>query len=341
MRNIILINILFSFGNLYSQKIPELPIETYQYDTTFIINYGNLMAIRLVSPRRIYDFRLKNRDTKDILEYRPNLQSAFGIGFTYKWLAFDIVFNPKWNKAKTEELGETKEFNIKGTLYLKRHMIDAALRRYKGMHIANPQAYLDPWDGAFPYRPDLSNSNFFLAYTIPVNYKKFSPKTSFQLDGRMKKSAGSVMYISTLHLSFIRADSSILPVEYEDSFSPQAHISEMNTLHLTQSIGYAYTFVYKKFYLTLSAMPGVALTFGSVQSDAGRYNPNLINLAFESKSGLGYNSRKWYAGLYAIYNYQSTQLADDLTYNNNLGEIRFFVGYRIKAPYLVHSILDN
>ena len=341
MRNIILICILFSFGNLYGQKIPELPIETYHYDTTFIINYGNLMAVRLVSPRRIYDFRLKNRDTKDILEYRPNLQSAFGIGFTYKWLAFDIVFNPKWNRAKTEELGETKEFNIKGTLYLKRHMIDASFRRYKGMHIANPQAYLNPWNGLYPYRSDISNSNLFISYSIPSNYKKFSPKTSFQLDGRMKKSSGSVMYISTLHLSFIRADSSILPVEYESSFNPQAHITEMNTLLLKQSIGYAYTFIYKQFYLTLSAFPGVAITLASVQSDAGKYNPRKMNISFDSKSGLGYNSKKWYAGVYAIYNYQNIQLTDDLAFNNNLGEIRFFVGYRIKAPYLVHSLLDN
>lgn len=339
MRYIILTGILFSFANLYSQKIPELPIETYEYDTNYINNYGNLLAVRLVSPRRTYDFRLKNRDTQDILVYRPNLQSAFGIGFTYKWLAFDIVFNPKWNRSKTEEKGETKEFNIKGTLYLKRHMLDVMFRTYKGMYIANPKAYLDPWDGTYPYRSDLNNSNFFIAYTIPFNYKKFSPKTSFQLDGRMKKSAGSLVSTSMLHLSFIRADSSILPVEYEYAFSPQADITEMNTAHLSQLFGYAYTFIYKKFYLTLSAMPGVSFTLASVQSDAGKYNPNYINFSFNSKSGLGYNSRRWYAGLYMIYNYQSMKLTDDLAFNVNLGEIRVFVGYRFKAPYIVHSIL--
>jgi hypothetical protein len=317
------------------------PIQTYEYDTNYINNYGNLLAVRLVSPRRTYDFRLKNRDTNDILVYRPNLQTGVGIGFTYKWLAFDIVINPKWNKSKTEEKGETKEFNIKGTLYLKRHMIDAALRTYKGMHIANPEVYLSPWDGTYPFRPDLNNSNFYITYTIPFNYKKFSPKTSFQLDGRMKKSAGSVVSTTMLHLSFIKADSSIMPVAFEDAFSPQAHITDMNMVHINQLVGYAYTFIHKKFYLTLSAMPGVSLTLASVQSDAGKYNPNYINFSFNSKSGLGYNSRRWYAGLYMIYNYQSMKLADDLAFNINLGEIRFFVGYRIKAPYIVHSIIDK
>ena len=341
MRYLITVFAAFTISNLYSQKIPDLPIQTYEYDTSYIVNFGNLMAVRLVSPRRIYDFRLKNRDTKDILEYRPNLQSAIGLGFTYKWLAFDIVFNPKWNKSKTEELGETKEFNIKGTLYLKRHMLDVMYRRYKGLHIANPKDYLDPWDGVYPYRPDIRNSTFMASYSIPSNYKKFSPKTSFQLDWRMRKSAGSVMHISTLHLSFIRADSSILPIEYENSFNPQAQITEMNTLHFKQSIGYAYTFIYKKFYLTLSAFPGVALTLGAVQSDGGKYNPTNLNFSFDSKSGLGYNSRKWYAGVYAIYNYQNMQLTEELAFNNNLAEIRFFVGYRIKAPYLVQAIIDQ
>ena len=44
--------------------------------------------------------------------------------------------------------GETDEFNIKATLYLTRHLIDVMYRRYKGMHLINPDSYLDPWDGA-------------------------------------------------------------------------------------------------------------------------------------------------------------------------------------------------
>ena len=102
MRFLFIIGLLTLASHVYGQ-IPDLPIETYEYDSNYIVNYSNLLAIRLVSPRRIYDFRLKNRDTDDILSYRPNLQSAFGLGFTYRWLALDIVFNPKWNRRKTEE----------------------------------------------------------------------------------------------------------------------------------------------------------------------------------------------------------------------------------------------
>ena len=340
MRFFLIIWAILISSHTYGQ-IPDLPIETYEYDTNYITNFSNLMSVRLVSPRRIYDFRLKNRDTGDFLEYRPNLQSAFGIGFTYRWLAFDIVFNPKLNNSKTDKFGETSEFNIKGTLYLKKHMIDVMLRSYKGMHISNPEDYLDPWDGSYPYRPDMSLVNFNISYTVASNYEKYSPKTTFQLDGRMKKSAGSVMYTSSFNITTLKADSSIMPLEYEQSFDPQGQINKMSMVLLQQSMGYAYTFIHRKYYLTLSAMPGLSFAFGTVHSEPGKYNPASLNFMFESKSGIGYNSRRWYAGLYFIYKYQNIKLTDDLAFNSNLGEWRLFVGYRIHAPYIVNSIIPK
>ncbi len=332
---------LFFIGSYSYGQIPDLPLESYAYDTNYIVNYGHLMAIRLVSPRRLYDFRLRNRNTGDLIKYRPNLQSAFGLGFTYRWLAFDVVFNPKWNKKKTEKFGETNEFNLKGSLYLKKYMLEVYVRAYRGMHITNPDDYLNPWDGNYPYRPDLKSRNFAMSFIIPSNYKKYSPKTTFQLDGRMKQSAGSVMSVSTLYFSSLKADSSIVPVEYASSFSPYAAITRMNMVHLQQSVGYAYTFIRKKFYLTLSAFPGASLSAGAVDSEAGRYNPFKLNFILNSKNGIGYNSRRWYAGLYFIYRYQNIKLNNDVSLNYNLGEWRIFIGYRLHAPYILHSVIQN
>ncbi len=336
----VIVLLIFLTGRIYGQ-IPEIPLETYEYDTNYIVTYEKLLAIRLVSPRRIYDFRLKNTATDDFLEYRPNLQSAFGVGFTYSWLAFDIVFNPKWNREKNTEVGETNEFNVKATVYLKRHMVDATYRRYKGMHISNPDDYLNPWDGKYPYRPDIRMTNFSVAYTISSNYKKYSPKTTFQLDGRLKKSAGSFLHISEFHLTSLKADSSIMPLEYEQSFNQQAQITRMNIILLQQAIGYAYTFIYKQFYFTLSAMPGVSFSYGAVESDGGNYNPLSFNYLFKSMSGIGINTRKWYAGVYFIYKYQNINLTKELAFNSNLGEWRIFIGYRIHAPHVVKNIMDK
>jgi len=336
----IIVVVIFLSGKTYAQ-IPDIPIDTYEYDSNYIETYENLMALRLVSPRRIYDFRIKNINSGALLQYRPNLQSAFGIGFSYRWLAFDMVLNPKWNRAKNQELGETDEFNVKASVYLKRHMVDVVYRRYKGMYISNPDQYLNPWDGTFPHRPDVILSNFSVSYTISSNYKKYSPKTTFQLDGRLKKSAGSVMHVSGFNLTTLKADSSLIPVEFEYAFNDQAQITRMDIILLQQSLGYAYTFIYKQLYLTLSAMPGLSFAYGVVDSDGGNYNPVSLNLLFESKSGIGFNTRRWYAGLYFIYRYQNIKLSKELAFNSNLGEWRVFIGYRIQAPGLVKKIIKE
>ena len=322
-------------------QIPNIPLPKYQYDSSYIVKFDNLLALRLVSPRRLYDFTLKNTDSNDKVGYRPNLQSAFGLGVSYRWLAFDVVFNPKWNRKKTDKYGKTDEFNIKATLYLERHLLDLVYRRYKGMHIINPESYLDPWDGMIPYRPDMINNNLSINYTIPFNYKKYSLKTSFLVDGRMKQSAGSFMYTVAFHLSSMKADSSIIPTEYEYAFDQYARISTYGFGLLQQAFGYGYTFIYRKFYLTLSAMPGLSLAVGSVESDGGRYSVSSADFMFASRNGVGYNSRRWYTGLYFIYKYQDINLRDDLQLTSNLGEWRFFIGYRIHAPYIVNSIIKN
>ena len=76
---------------------------------------------------------------------KKHLQNAFGLGLSYRWLAFDATFNPKWNKKRNEKLGETNEFNLKATLYLRRDIIELFYRRYKGLHISNPEDYLNPF----------------------------------------------------------------------------------------------------------------------------------------------------------------------------------------------------
>ena len=322
-------------------QLPNIPIPKFQYDTNYVVKYDNQLAIRLVSPRRVYDFRLKNTSSDEYLGYRPNLQTAFGLGASYRWLAFDIVFNPKWNNRKTEKLGETKEFNVKASLYLPRHLIDLAYRRYKGLHITNPKDYLSPWDGAYPYRPDIITQNFNLSYIIPFNYKKYAIRTSFLLDGRLRKSAGSVIYSGVLEVASMKADSSIVPLDYEYNFAESARISKYNFIMLQNGLGYAYTFIYRKFYLTLSAMPGLSFNFGNVYSEAGKDNPASATFMLSSRNGFGYNSRRWYAGLYYIHKYHSIKLQDNLSLSNNLGEIRLFIGFRIHAPYVVNSIIPE
>ena len=328
------------FVNGQSKGFSVPKIETYEYDTNYIENYNSQLALRFVLPKRFDQFTLKNTLSNKKYVYKANEHYGIGIGITYKWLAVDLSLNPDFTQRNTEKFGETKEFNLKGSAYLKRHVIDTYLRWYKGYYVSNAEDVISDWEPGTPYplRPDLSTLSWGFNYTIPFNWKRYSPRVIFVLDGELKKSAGSFMAVSSIYFYHSRADSSIV----DNSFSPEAQINSFNVLMLGQLFGYSYTFVYKKFYASASILPGITYAIGSIYSEAGSYNPRFTaNFKMMIRAGIGYNSDRWYTGIYLIADNNQIALPNDLALSNSIGEFRVFVGYRIKAPKVMDDVMNK
>ena len=315
-------------------------IESYEYDTNYIKSYNSKLALRLVSPKRFDQFTIKNTLDNKKYVYKANEHFGIGIGVTYKWLAVDLTVNPNFTQRDVEKFGDTKEFNLKGSVYLKRHVIDGYLRRYKGYYISNVEEVIPDWKqgSQHPLRPDIATLSWGFNYTIPFNWKKYSPRVIFVLDGELKKSAGSFMAVSSLYFYHSRADSSLV----DTSFSPEGQINSLNILMLGQLFGYSYTFVYKKFYASASILPGITYSVGTIYSEAGSYNPKFTaNFKIMVRGGVGYNSKQWYAGAYLIADNNQITLPNNLAISNAIGEFRIFVGYRIKAPKVVDDVMNK
>ena len=323
----------------FSQKIR---IPKFYYDTAYIVNYNDNLAVRLISPHRLYNFSIRNILNGEKYTYRPNVHTGFGIGFTYKWLALDMSFSPDFTSRNKDKFGHTNEFNLSAGVYLERSVIDFQFRRYKGMYISNPQNYIPNWDNSMPrpQRPDLLSVAVGLNYTLPFNWKRYSLRTTMILDGMLKRSSGSIMSISSLYYYHSTADSSMLPADYQYAFPDEAKITNMNFLLLSQAMGYAYTFVVKKFYFTLSAFPAISINMGKVKSEVGDYGVEPFSFKFMSREGIGYNSDRWYAGLFFIYDINNIRFENNLSFANNVGGWKIFVGYRIKPPKVMQRYID-
>lgn len=322
------------FGKL--DRIPK-----FHYDTAYFINYNKLLAVRLVSPHRLYKFSIKNTTNNAKYTYRPNLHTGIGVGFTYRWLALDLTISPDFTSRNNELYGKTKEFNFQFSFYLERAVIDFQIRRYQGMYLDNPKDFDSSWKKGDPHpqRPDLNSFALSFGYSIPLNWKKYSLRTTLLLDGKLKKSAGSVILYPNFYYHSASADSSMVPSGYEDLFEANAEITKMNFYLFSFAAGYAYTFVIKKFYITLSATPAISFNAGKVESAAGSYGPKPVSFKFKSKAGLGYNTRRWYAGGYVDFDANNLNFSEDLAFKNDLGGFRIFVGYRIKAPEIVKKFI--
>lgn len=340
---VLLISFLFVspfFAKAQNKGLAIPKIATYEYDTNYIENYNSKLVLRLVFPKRVDQFTLKNTLTNKKYVYKANEHYGIGIGVTYKWLAVDLSINPAFTQRDVEKFGKTEEFNLKGSAYLKRHVIDAYFRRYKGYYVGNPSEVISDWmpNDQYPIRSDISTIGWGFNYTIPFNWEKYSPRVIFVLDGQLKKSAGSFIAVSSLYFYHLKADSSIV----DDSFSPEAQINSLNLALVGQLFGYSYTQVYKKFYASASVLPGITYTIGSVFSEAGRYQPRFTaNFKLMIRGGIGYNSKRWYSGAYIILDNNQITLPGDLTLGNALGEFRVFVGYRIKPPKVIGKVMGK
>ena len=323
----------------YCQK---LRIPKFFYDTAYFVNYNDNLAVRVVSPQRLYNFSIKNKANGEKYGYSPNLRWGFGIGFTFRWLAVDFTFAPKFSGRDVERFGETKQINFTASAYLERSILNLNLRNYKGMYATNPEDFIPDWsnDQVRPQRPDVATTSFELDYSIPFNWKRYSLRSTMLMDGRLKKSAGSFMTISSFYYYNVRADSSLLPQEHAANFPPEADITRMNIAMFSQAAGYSHTFVYKRLLLTLSAFPAISFNFGNVYSEAGKYSPKPVSFKLSSVEGLGANFDRWYAGLYIIFDTNQTPLPYDLKVSNNVGGWRIFVGYRIRAPKVVREFIN-
>lgn len=323
-----------------NQKIHLPKIATYEYDTNYIENFNSKLALRFVIPKRTEQFSIRDAGSGQNYTYRANEHYGVGVGFTYRWLAIDMTLNPGFTQRNNEFYGETKEFNIKGSAYLKKTLIDGYFRNYRGFYVGNPDINTPGWEKGMPYpqRADIQTTGWGFNYTIPFNWEKYTPKVTFVLDGKLKKSAGSFMAISSAYFYHLRADSSIV----DDSFKPEARIHKMNIALFGQLFGYSYTFIYKDFYASAGLFPGVTFPVGKVYSEIGSASPTFTaNFKLMIRGGIGYNIKKWYTGVYLILDNNQTKLPANLILGNTLGEFRVFIGYRITAPKLVDDVLDK
>ena len=90
-----------------------------------------------------------------------------------------------------------------------------------------------------------------------------------------------------------------------------------------------YSFVLKKrFFLTLSLIPGINISSGDYYTDTRQYSPLSIHLKLNSKNAIGYNSKKFFTGFQFnadayFSNFEKKALAEI-----GHGKACLFIGYR-------------
>ena len=173
--------------------------------------------------------------------------------------------------------------------------------------------------------------NFGLQYMYAFNYTKFSLKASFVFNEVQIKSAGSPIIGASFNMFVMDADSSIVALEVSQYFHPNLHMRDLNVINISVSIGYMYTYIFKKnYFVTLSLTPGINMNGGDYSVETRNFiSPNL-HFKFNSMNAIGYNGRRFFTGVQFLIDNYISLLEKKLTAEIGYGKLSFFVGYRFK-----------
>ena len=304
-------------------------------DTNYIKDLSHKLSIRILSVNKFTSFDIKDNDVDSLVSYSPNRNLNLGFGVNYKWFGLWIAFKFPFINNDDEKYGETKRFDAITSIFLRKFAIDFYLSSYKGFYIENPESYLPDWEEGMPYpqRPDISTTKIGGSCTYAFKYRKYSTKAAFIQTELQRKSAGSFLLGGFFSYFGIRGNSSFVPYELKDIYDPALLFNYLSVYGGGVTFGYTHTFVmWKKFYISFSLVPGVALQGYKIDYDDGQEEKtgSFVAGRFLGRFALGYNSEKSYAGFTASSDSYSGNTGREQrnSLNYEVGVIRFFYGRR-------------
>jgi len=299
------------------------------HDSTYISNYGNEFAIKLLSKNKFNYFRLRDKNNNSKIKYRPARDLSLGLGLAHKYFALDISFSLGLNN--NSEFDNPKSFDFQGRLFSSKHLISATLQYYNGYQLSSSSELSQEIDHPSTIREDIRTINFSLQYFYVFNYTKFSLKAPFLFNEVQRKSAGSIIGGATFSIFIMDSDSSVVPPEIKSDFNPDLYLVDVNILSASINVGYMYSFIYKEhFFLTLSLIPGLVISSGDylAQSKTREFIHLNLRVKLNTMNAIGYNGRRFFTGLSFVADTEYLRIEKESNIEVGHGVASFFVGYR-------------
>lgn len=319
---------------VFSQNEKDsIPVEN-----VYIKDYTNQLNVKFEISNEVPAYKVPFEGSSVKIE--PNLGLRYAFVFNYKFASLRLGIRP--NKANNDEKGDPKTFRLKFKLIFDRWSHHFEYNQVKGYYISDEDFIQNYTNNHFIF-PDLKTKVFTGTTAYKVN-DDYSIRATVSHTEAQLKSAGSFLPSFTYSIygmngldNYLNEDGD--PIE-RDSFT------DNNGFTGILSLGYHYTFVYKKWYTVISATPGIGYDFRKVSEyNSGvktNSSHNAFLTSFSAGAGIGYNSEKIFFG--ANYNHNivdykhSEERVEFLTTKHSFF---IFLGYRFKAPKVVSKSINK
>ena len=276
-------------------------------DSNYVRSFPGTVTVRAFVGEKISTFDLTDGELGQHLQYRPNNNLAIGGGITIYGIGLNFSTSLPFHDEKTDLYGETRKLDIQVHRYSRKLMLDAYVQRYRGFHLADKSdvtAITGPEE--YPYFPDLRALTIGVTGLFVFNGDHYSLRTITNQQEWQLRSAGSALLGASIFSHLFSDDRGILPkyYKYPDFFGGH-HPKEIHYYGLTVNGGYGYTLVIDRashYFIAGAADVGAGPGYSSVTDINGEHLDHItICLTTNMRVGAGYNSEKWFAGVYGIY----------------------------------------
>lgn len=345
MRYLVFFCCLLSMAHLQAQDTLSTTHDTRKIfrREDYLEDFSNMINVTPFALKSTTGFTLSGNKN---IQYAPNEGVSLGIKLQHKWLGFAISYSPR--KFQNENIGQSDFMNIMLNSYGKKIGFDVYYLTYRGYIVENlrdleripPGTNENVHPNRFRYDLHTLNTGFNAYYIF--NSKKFSYRSTFLQNEWQKKSAGSFMLTASMNYYQLEGDSTVVPVRYDPLADEQARLKSGDFLSVALMPGYTHTFVvFKRLFLTLSPSVGFMfqeqhyLTEHDMVVNRQTFIPRLMG-----RTGLGFNSRRFYAGISSVNDVYNIQLAKGTRINNQISSFTLYTGFRLGVPRPMQKYSD-
>ncbi|MGB1003758.1 MAG: DUF4421 family protein [Salibacteraceae bacterium] len=310
------------------ENMSEFFLNRHQ-DSSFIGNYSDELALKLQGLGKINYFSIKDQKTNTNIKYVPVRDLRLGLGVAYKYFAFDI--NVGLGLESKSSINNYRSFDVRARIFSSKQYFNTFLQFYQGYRMSNIDHERYSKTDEFTIRDDIRTIHFGIQYFYVLNYTKFSLKAPFVFNEWQKKSAGSFLFGANFNIFILDADSSMVPSILKPEFANTLHLRDLSNLSVGVSVGYMYTYVFKEnFFVTVSLLPGLILNNGDHSISNRVPTSRHFNGRIQSLNSIGYNSRRFFAGINIEGDGYWIRVADKQRVEVGQGSGSIFVGYRFR-----------
>lgn len=209
----------------------------------YIIDHKKRFNVKLEVSDDVTKYSVVENDVQ--LDLKPNLNLRYAVVFSYKFLSVRIGIRPKISDEEKEEKGGSDTFRLRLQFLFDNWNHALEYNIDKGYYVTNTSDFVFSDNNRRIQFPEMSSNVLFgsSSYKFNKNYsmRAFQSQTEIQI-----KSAGSFM--PGINYTFYRLSGTNVFIDTNGDRVNRDFYNEFNGVNLALSLGYYYTFVFKKYW---------------------------------------------------------------------------------------------